>query len=129
ELKAPRGLCFNIERSSSQLLGVPATIPAVQYLVVNNDDACTYILSFIDEEEMAMVMCTEEESVIGIVVGNKFSGGAVEEAEKSTKHPIILTTKDRIPITILNLALDIINNNDIEFPMYNEFILNRQFNF
>lgn len=60
---------------------------------------------------------------------NKFSGGAVEEAEKSTKHPIILTTKDRIPITILNLALDIINNNDTEFPMYNEFILNRQFNF
>ncbi|CAG8492530.1 2503_t:CDS:2, partial [Cetraspora pellucida] len=116
ELKAPRGLCFDIERSFSQLLDVPATIPAVQYLVVNNDDTCTYILSFIGKEEMVVsilhviskekkyysnrkigpetirslrgVMCLEKDSDIGIVVGNKFSGGAIEEAEKSKECPL-----------------------------------------
>ncbi|CAG8742337.1 19180_t:CDS:2 [Cetraspora pellucida] len=61
ELKAFRGLCFDIERSSSQLLGVLAvTIPAVQYLAVNNDDTYTYILSFIGEEEMGTSISTME---------------------------------------------------------------------
>ncbi|CAG8698833.1 1897_t:CDS:2, partial [Dentiscutata erythropus] len=46
------------------------------------------------------VMCLEERNnVLGVVVGNKFSSGAVEEAEKSKEYPIILTTKDRIPTT------------------------------
>ncbi|CAG8656556.1 19150_t:CDS:2 [Cetraspora pellucida] len=88
ELKALRGLCFNIERSSSQLLGVPAVRPETV-------------------RSLRGVMCLEKSEVskvIGVVVGQKFSSGAIDEAGKSDDHPIILTTKDRLYTTFLNLT-------------------------
>ncbi|CAG8720948.1 4167_t:CDS:2, partial [Cetraspora pellucida] len=54
------------------------------------------------------VMCLEKSEfskvskiskVIGVVVGQKFSSGAIDEAGKSDDHPIILTTKDPLTST------------------------------
>ncbi|CAG8492990.1 17338_t:CDS:2, partial [Dentiscutata heterogama] len=70
------------------------------------------------------VTCTKD-NVIGVVVGNKFSPGAVDEANISEDipHPIILTTKTQLTLTFLNLTLDIINRNPIKLPLYNNHIL------
>ncbi|CAG8747310.1 31305_t:CDS:1, partial [Racocetra persica] len=63
--------------------------------------------------ELRGVVCLEE-GVVGIVVGNEFSPDAIEEANKSESFPIILTTKTRLPLTLLNLTLDIIHKTPIK---------------
>ncbi|CAG8639341.1 27794_t:CDS:1, partial [Dentiscutata erythropus] len=54
------------------------------------------------------VVCLERAGrILGVVVGNSFTDGAVDEAEKSSSYPIILTTMNHIHTTFLNLTLDI----------------------
>ncbi|CAG8525603.1 9070_t:CDS:2 [Cetraspora pellucida] len=64
-------------------------------------------------------MCLEKEGeVVGVIVGNVFTDGAANEAEMSNSYSIILTTKNRLPITFLNLTLDIFIILPSNFPSY-----------